>query len=234
MTLNDVLADSELVGSYELNLRSRPGVAARTAKLEVLVASVIFVPPSQKSPFVRDCGVKEIAMRMVVVREVDAPKGASPIRWVLLTSLPVRTFAAAWQVVEDYERRWLIEEYHKVIKSGCSIEKHALRTADRLEPLIGLISVIGIRLFQLKLIGRTEKAAKAKKHVPSDWLECLLRLQPKVKRTKITVYEFFRELAKLGGFLGRTGDGEPGWQTIWRGFKKMQTLLDAMRLMAKT
>lgn len=93
-------------------------------------------------------------IHVVVVQEVDAPKGVKPIYWVLLTSLPVETFEDAWQVIEDYENRWLVKEYHKVIKSACVIEQHALRTAARLEPLIGLISVIGIRLFQLKLIGR--------------------------------------------------------------------------------
>ena len=85
---------------------------------------------------------------------MDAPPGVKPICWVLLTSLAVATFDDAWQVVEDYENRWLVEEYHKVMKSGCSLEMHALRSADRLEPLIGLISVIGVRLIQLKLIGR--------------------------------------------------------------------------------
>ena len=133
-------------------------------------------------------------------------------------------------MIEDYENRWLIEEFHKVIKSGCSIEMHALRTGDRLEPLIGLISVIGIRLFQLKLIGRSQKEAKAKSHVPASWLKTLKLARPKLTITGMTVYEFFREVAKLGGFLGRKGDGEPGWETTWHGYQKMQSLLDGIRL----
>lgn len=233
-TLSDVIDAAELLGSYELNLRSRPGVAARTAKINVSVASVTFVPPAHKSPYIRQCGINAIAMRVVVVQEVDAPKGVKPIRWVLLTSLPVETFEDAWQVIEDYEQRWLVEEYHKVLKSGCSIERHALRTADRLEPLIGLISVVGIRLFQLKLIGRHEKATPARGHVPSAWLKYLSRLRPALRVKELTVYAFFRELAKLGGFLGRKGDGEPGWQTIWRGYRKLQSLLDAAKLLGQT
>lgn len=229
-TLSEVVDEAELLGSYELSLRSRPGVAARTAKINVSVASVTFVPPAHRSPYVRQCGVKAISMRVVVVQEVDAPKTVTPIRWVLLTSLPVKTFENAWQVIEDYECRWLIEEYHKVIKSGCSIEKHALRTADRLEPLIGLISVIGIRLFELKLVGRNEPEKKAKGNVPSSWMKCLEILRPQLNPRDLTVYVFFREIAKLGGFLGRKSDGEPGWQTIWRGYRKMQSLLDAMQL----
>ena len=233
-TLSEVIDDAQQLGSYELNLRSRPGVAARTAKINVLSAPVTFVPPAHKSPYVRECGVDEIAMRVVVVQEVDAPKGLKPIRWVLLTSLPVLTFKDAWQVIEDYEHRWLIEEYHKVLKSGCSIERHALRTAGRLEPLIGLISIVGIRLFQLKLIGRTEQKTLAKGHVPQFWLKYLSVLCPSLELTDLTVYEFFRELAKLGGFLGRKSDGEPGWQTIWRGYQKLHSLLDAAKLLGRT
>ena len=115
----------------------------------------------------------------------------------------------------------LVTEYNRVAKSGCSIEKHAQRTADRLEALIGLTSVVAVRLFQLKLIGRNQPDAKAATHVPSTWLKSLKLMRPKVKLTEMTVYTFFRELAKLGGFLGRKHDGEPGWQTIWKGYQRL-------------
>jgi hypothetical protein len=230
MQLSQAIKYARLLGTYELNLRSREGVAARTAKIELSVVQVTYPLPKICSKWVKQCGIKQLTMNVVVVREVDAGKGITPICWVLLTTLAVNTFNDAWQIVEDYENRWLIEEYHKVIKSACSIEIHALRTADRLEPLIGLISVIGTRVFQLKLIGRSQPEAKAATHVPISWLKCLALARPKLMLAGLTVYEFFRELAKLGGFLGRKHDGEPGWQTIWRGFKKMQSLLDGMRL----
>ena len=187
-----------------------------------------FPRPSQYSKWVGKCGIEQLTMNVVVVQEEKAPKGVAPIRWVLLTSLPVETFDDAWQVIEDYENRWLVEEYHKVIKTGCSNEKHSLRTADRTEPLIGLIGILGIRLFQLKLVGRNQPEAKAKTHVPAHWLKCMKAARPKMKLTNLTVYAFFRELAKMGGFLGRTGDGEPGWQTIWRGYQKLHMLLDGI------
>lgn len=228
--LEDALKNARLLGSYELNLRSRPGVATRTAKIVVSVLKVTVPRPIHHSQWVKECGISKLEMNVVMVKEVDTPKGVTPIGWVLLTSLAVKTFADAWQVIEDYENRWLVEEYHKILKTGCSVELHALRTAERLEPLIGLISVIGIRLFQLKLIGRNQPEAKAATHVPASWLKCLKLTKPKLNIPGMTVYTFFRELAKLGAFLGRTGDGEPGWQTIWRGYQKMQSLLDGMRL----
>jgi len=228
--LSKAIDEARLLGRYELNLRSRPGVAARTAKIEVSVVRVRYPRPSQHSTWVKQCGIDELSMNVVNVQEVDAPACVKPIRWVLLTSLPVETFEDARQVIEDYENRWLVEEYHKVMKSGCSLEVHALRDASRLEPLIALVSVIGIRLFQLKLIGRSQPDAKAGTHVPTSWLRCLKLARPRVRLTGMSVYAFFRELAKLGGFLGRKHDGEPGWQTIWRGYRKLQSLLDGMRL----
>ena len=228
--LSEVVPEAASLGSYELSLRSRPGVRARTAHIDVSVADVTMPRPQHCSPWLRECGISELTVNIVIVQETNPPKGVSPVHWVLLTSLPVETFEQAWQVVEDYEHRWLIEEYHKVIKTGCNIEGPALRTADRLEPLLGLISVLGVRLFQMKLLGRSQCEAKAKTHVPASWLKCLKLARPKVKLTDMTVYEFFRELAKMGGFLGRRHDGEPGWQTVWRGFQKMQYLLAGLRM----
>ena len=49
----------------------------------------------------------------------------------------------------------------------------------------------------------------------------------------LTVYQFYRELAKLGGFLGRRHDGEPGWITIWRGWEKLNTLVRGAKLAQK-
>lgn len=230
VSLKSTLESARLLGSYELKLRSRPGVKARTAQIEVSTVKVTFPRPRHHSKWVKQCGISELTMNVVVVQEVNARKGVTPIRWVLLTSLPVDTFEDAWQVIEDYENRWMVEEYHKVLKTGCSVERHALRTAARLEPLIGLVSVIGTRLIQLKLIGRTQVDAKAATHVPSSWLKCLKLARPNLKLTGMSVYTFFRELAKLGGFLGRKGDGEPGWQTVWHGYKRLHALLDGLRL----
>jgi len=230
LSLQEALDEASLLGTYDLNLRSRPGVKARTAKIEVSTLSVTFPRPWHHSKWVKQCGIKELAVNVVVVQEVDAPSGVTPICWILLTSLPTNSFEDALQVIEDYENRWLIEEYHKVLKTGCNLEVHALRTTERLEPLIGLISVIGVRLFQMKLIGRNQPSVQASTHVPSSWLKCLGLAQPKLKLANMTVYTFFREIAKLGGFLARKGDGEPGWQTVWRGYQTLQSLLDGMRL----
>ncbi len=146
---------------------------------------------------------------------------------VLLTSLPINSFEDAWQVVEDYEHRWLIEEYHKVIKSACSIESHALRTSRPPGTIDWHDQCPRHKIVSVETDRAQSPNAKAVTHVPTSWLKCIKLARPKLTLTSLTVYEFFRELAKQGGFLGRKHDDEPGWITIWRGFQKMHSLLDA-------
>jgi len=231
--LTEAVEGAKELGHYELYLRSRPGQAARTATIRVSATRVTLPRPIHHSKYVKTCGLTHVETNIVIAQEVNAPAGVKPIRWVLLTSLPVATFEEAWQVIDDYEHRWLIEEYHKVLKTGCSIERHALRTADRLEALIGLISVIGVRLLQMKTFAKQEPDAKAHNRIPSMWIIALKKLKPRLQTTDLTVYQFFREMAKLGGFLGRKSDGEPGWQTIWRGYQKLQQIIQAMELVSK-
>jgi hypothetical protein len=119
----------------------------------------------------------------------------------------------------------LVEEYHKCLKTGCSVEARQYRTGDRLAPIIGLLSVVAVRLLQLKMVARKDPERPAAKVVPANWLAALPRLLKKPKPV-VTVRNFFRGLASLGGFLGRKSDGEPGWQTTWRG---LETLLQCLR-----
>ena len=233
VSLRDALDEAKVVGRYKLSLRARPGQRARVANIEVSTCTVRFPRPHWYSEFVKNCGLDSIEMNVLIVQEVNAAKGVTPIRWVLLTSLPVDSFNAAREVIAFYECRWLIEEYHKVLKTGCQIERHALREASRLEPLTALISVIGVRLLQLKTIGRHDPQQRAHRRVPTRWLNALTALRPRLNKTQLTVYEFFRELAKLGGFLGRKHDGEPGWQTTWRGYQKLHSILLGMELANK-
>ena len=225
-SLEQMLADQETVGSYELEVRANKDQPARTAVLEVRsVRIVVRRPRSGVSRYVRMRGVIEIPMWAVEVREACPPRGVEPLRWVLLTSEPVRGFADAWRIIEWYEKRPLIEEYHKCLKTGCRVESRQYQTADRLAPVIGLLSILAVRLLHLKMVARQQPEQSAAEVVPARWLAALPLILK--KRTPIkTVREFFRGLASLGGFLGRKGDGEPGWQTIWGG---LETLLLCLR-----
>jgi hypothetical protein len=193
--------------------------------LEVRIGKLQMPMPVHKSLYVRRINPGPITMWVIWVREVDPPKGVKPIEWVLYTSLPVESFAVAQVVIGYYEKRWLIEEWHKALKTGCQVEERQLKSPERLEAMIGLLSVVAVRLLQLKGLARTDPDRPAAQVVPELWIDLLAaarQLQPAAKAT-LTVYQFYRELAKLGGFLGRRHDGEPGWITLWRGWETLNT-----------
>ena len=222
LQLKDYLPRLQKLGEYTLSLRARPGEAAREATLEVRVGQIKIPPPKHISPWVRKLKQAPIAMNVIEVVEVNAPKGVTPIRWILFTSLPVATFEEAWLMIGYYELRWLVEEYHKALKTGCRTESPQLKTAGRLEAFVGLTSVVAVRLLQLKSIARTNPEVPAQRVVPAVWLKMLKLARKNLSRVHdLTVGQFYREVAKLGGFLGRKSDGEPGWITIWRGWEKL-------------
>jgi hypothetical protein len=222
--LKDYLPQLKTLGHYTLSLRARPGQAARDAQIEVRVGRIKIPRPQQVSPWVKSLDQPPIAMNVIEVVEVDAPRGVTPIRWVLFASLPVKTFDDAWTQIGYYELRWLVEEYHKAIKTGCATESRQLKAAGRLEAFVGLTSVIAVRLLQLKSLARTNPKVPAQRVVPRVWLQMLKLARQGLSRVHdLTVGQFYREVAKLGGFLGRKSDGEPGWITIWRGWEKLNT-----------
>ena len=220
-----------IAGVYELSLRARPGQTARTARLEVRLGDLKIPPPRHQSPYLKRLAPEPIPMSVVQVREVDAPANVKPIEWLLLTSLTVNHFADAWVIIEYYEKRWLIEEWHKALKTGCRVTKRQLKTRDRLEALVGLLSVVSVRLLQLKAVARTAPDHLARRLIPARWIR-MLQVARKSPRpaASLTIGQFYRELAKLGGFLGRKSDGQPGWITIWRGWQKLHLLVRGAEL----
>ena len=171
------------------------------------------------TPWLKSLEFTEMTQWLVEAHEVNLPKGTTALRWVLWTSLPCSSFSAACQVIEHYEKHWLIEEYHKAIKTGCRLESRQYQNAARLWAVVGIISVLAVRLLQMKLLARTEPNLPAEKVVPKQWLKMLRALR---KRSQIeTVKDFFRHLAGLGGFLMRKRDGGSGWNTIWKGTQKL-------------
>jgi hypothetical protein len=225
MELAPYLATLPVAGTYRLELPANTHQPARTAQIEVRVGSATMPRPAQVSHWVQRCGIREIAMRVVEAREVDPPPGVPPTRWVLWTAEDVRGFEGAWRVLEHYERRPTIEDWHKAVKTGCRLESRQYETAARLEAVTGVLSVLAVRLLQLKTVARHEPERPAAEVVPKPWIKMLQHLRKRPLRRPCTVRDFFRDLAKLGGFLGRKGDGEPGWITVWRGFEKLYLCL---------
>jgi len=224
--LDEALTSATLKGSYQVWVAAQKKRKAGWAQVQVSSMSVTIPRPREgATAFVMDNDVREVSTNVVEVCEVNPPKGCRPLHWVLYTREPVKTMNDCVSVIESYEKRPLIEEYHKCLKTGLQVEGRQYESADRLEAVIGVICVQAVRLLQLRDVAREAPDTAARKLVPLEWVEVLGKITRR-PRTIRTVREFLRALAGLGGFLGRKSDGDPGWQTIWRG---LETLILALR-----
>ena len=91
-------------------------------------------------------GDEPVALWVVHVREEQPPPAGEPLEWFLLTTLPVNSTADATRILQWYARRWRIEEYFRVLKSGCKVEELQHHTAERLERAMAIKMVIGWRI----------------------------------------------------------------------------------------
>jgi hypothetical protein len=113
------------------------------------------------------------------------------------------------------------------------VEGRQLETSARLEALTGLLSVVAVRLLQLREVARREPGRRASELIPRHYVELVCRARGRRDPERWTARDFFRGVAGLGGFLGRTGDGEPGWITIWRGWQVLHWMLQGAQLTAQ-
>jgi hypothetical protein len=143
------------------------------------------------------------------------------LEWLLITNLPVNNEEDTLRIVSIYRRRWLIEDYHKAVKTGFRIEDNQLKQTSRILALFGMIGVIATQLLAMRERCRLLPTTPVEETVPKRWIILVERyLMVKLK----TVRDFWRSLARLGGFIGRKSDGESGSQTIWKGYKKLQDM----------
>ena len=144
------------------------------------------------------------------------------LEWLLVTNLLINNQEEALRSIRIYRRRWLIEDYHKAVKTGFRIEDNQLKQASRILALFGMIGVIATQLLAMRERCRLSPEIPVEEKVPKPWITLIERhLIVKLK----TVKDFWRSLARMGGFIGRKSDGEPGWQTIWKGYKRLQDML---------
>jgi hypothetical protein len=128
----------------------QPALPARTAQVEVRFREVTICAP--QTPRLKD--KKPIRLFAVSLFEKHPPPGAARIQWLLLTTLAVRSLKQAMKCVRWYCLRWRIEEWHRVLKSGCRILEHQNHTAEVLARTITLDAVIAWRIMVLALLGR--------------------------------------------------------------------------------
>lgn len=221
--LHAAVAAAPMLGSMEVEVprsRKRP---PRAAKLEVKACAVTLAPPRNH------LGRKDLSpveVSVVQVREKDTcPEGEEPIEWMIITTVPIGSLADAVQVVEAYAQRWKVERYHYVLKSGCGIEELQLEKAERIERALALYNVVAWRLLYMQYVARVAPEQPCTAVLEeAEWqaLYVVGSAKPQaLPKEPPTVREAVRRVAMLGGFLGRKGDGEPGVQALWTGFRRL-------------
>jgi len=209
-----------------LTVRGKSGGGLREAELSV-AAGPVTIPPSRYEPEYR--GREPIACGVIRVWEVEPPAGAETLEWVLLTSLACDTPAQALFASQGYSLRWLVEEFHKAEKTGCNVEMRRLEHVERLEPLIGLLSVLAVWLLMLKYAARDEPDQPATALFDEAIVGVMARYL-KRSANSLTLGEFWRGIGRLGGHPGRKRDGPVGWLRAWKGWQSFQLILLGARL----
>ena len=215
------------LGRFTMDIQPQKGRKARKqAQFAIRGGPILLLPPHAKHGH---HGNDPLPMYVVYVSEASRPpRGEKPITWMLLTNQPVVTFEDAWRVVEWYERRWVIEEYHKAMKTGCRIEDIQFTAVERLQPAIALLSAVALTLLNLRDTSRRPDAQKRRATTlfAPEYVAVLSIWRYRKPRRELTVYDFFFALARLGGHQNRKNDHRPGWLILWRGWAKLQCMLD--------
>jgi hypothetical protein len=219
-TVARVMKRQPIRGTHAVEVRDDHGRVS-TATVHVRFCRMTVHPPVAK----RDrCAA--VSLTVIHARERGTPVGREPIRWKLLTDLPVENMAAAVEKLNWYSLRWKLEVYHKVLKTGCRAEQSKLRTAARLTNLLAVLCVVGWRVFWLTMVNRAAPDAPPEVALTPAEVAVLDRVagdaQPTSRRT---VSRYLVEIAKLGGYLARTKDPPPGNLVVWRGLTRLTDIL---------
>jgi hypothetical protein len=215
------VAQQPRAGVQAIRVPRRGARPARLARLEVRFATVTLKPPTGKA------GYGPVTLRAVLGQEVDPPDGIDPLSWMLLTTCAVTGFEDATEKLEWYTKRWGIEIYHRTLKSGCQIEQRQLGSADSIEACLAIDMVVAWRIYHLTKLGREVPDVPCTVFFEeAEWkaLHTYLTKTPVPPVEPPSLRHAIRMVASLGGFLGRTGDGEPGTQTLWLGLQRVDDL----------
>jgi hypothetical protein len=217
-TIATEMAEVDCKGLHRVEVRDRHAKVSE-AVLELKFRRILVQPPLYKQRL-----YPALELTVLHATERGKPRGRDRIDWKLITNLPVTSRAQAIEKLQGYALRWRIEVFHKILKSGCQAEQSKLRTAERLVNLLATFRILSLRIFWLTMISRSTKKAKASLAFTPLEIGILNRLAPENPSGSVrspTLKSCLIQLAHLGGYLNRTGDGPPGNLVKWRGRSRL-------------
>jgi hypothetical protein len=192
------MAREPIRGGHEVEVRDNRGRASKV-RVQLRFCRMTIHPPVGKQKT-----YPSLSLTVIHAHERGKPAGRDPIRWHLLTDLPVERVSAAVEKLDWYALRWSIETYHKVLKSGCQAERLKLRTAERLTNLLAVFCIIGWRVFWLTMSNRVSPDAPAETVLTRTEIKILDRMAAstaagsETQTPKPAVSHYLLVIAKLG------------------------------------
>jgi len=212
----------------ELYVPRRGSQSARRAEVEIRWASVTIQAPAVGPKK----GWPTLTLQAIWVYEPHPPVGIEPLDWMLLTDFAILTAAQAWEKVEWYARRWGIEEWHRTLKTVCRVEQREFKTAAHLERVLAFDLILAWRILALIKLGRVLPQVPASLIYTPEEIEVLTLTQKKTScgAAELTLQQANHLTAKLAGWWGRRGDGEPGAEKMALGLRRLQDMVVGYRL----
>ena len=212
-TLSELIAGTAALSTIEFEHKNK------IIQCEVRSIATTLRPP-QRTPKAQENKLSPIPISVVDVHQVNC--GENPIHWRLLTNLPVDDLDMVLEIVKIYRHRWAIECFHRILKSGFHIEEARLANRQRIENFATIISIVSWYIFWLYKFGRSSPSLLASTIIDEGGIK-VLKISAKKLKVKVspelTIGQALLVIARLGGFLGRKGDGDPGMKSIWRGWR---------------
>jgi len=197
--------------------KARKKRVGRLATLTLRSMDVTIKPPKVYG------NAEPLEISIIHAKEENPPEGEEPIEWFLLTTIKLQSAADIEQCLRWYCLRWRIEDWHRVLKSGCQIEDLANQTAERLINAISISMVIAWRIMLMTLLGREMPELPAEIFFSDVEIKVLHAYAKKKKLPPpVKVNEAVRIVANIGGYLGRKNDPPPGHQLLWQGYRELQ------------
>lgn len=217
ITISREMKEVRVKGLHRVEVVDKKGKPSR-ALLELRYRRIRVLPPIGKQK-----RYPALTLTVLYAQERGKPKGRDRIDWKLITDLPVTSRRDAVEKLEWYALRWKIETFHKVLKSGCKAEALKLRAAERLVNVISVFCILGWRIFWMSMLRRSAPSSPAALAFTKTEVQLLDRLIPKLSNPsrQKQISQYIIKLARLGGYLARSGDPPPGNMVVWRGLCRL-------------
>jgi hypothetical protein len=215
-------------GEQDVELEATKQSKARVAHVVISWGCLRLLPPRSQ----QRTDLRPLVVWVVRVWEPEPEQGVEPLEWVLLTSVPTQTVEQAWERVDWYRARWIVEDYHQGLKTGCRVEQRQGPRYEALRRLLGLLAPSAVRLLQVRAAARQTPEQQALQVLPPDLVQ-VMALLDQVPASQLTTQQCWYTIARYGGYLERPSNGPPGWKTLWKGWLYIQALLEGLHLASR-